>query len=103
MARLLVSDLLRAQLDAGKDEDGTDQCSGDGANGIESLGEIQASFGAVRFTQLGDEGIGRRLEERKTTGDYEESEEKEAIAAGEGGWPEQESARSEKNEPGDNN
>ena len=65
------------------------------------MGKIQAAFGAVRVAQLGDEGIRCGFEEGEAAGDYEQSEEKKAVATGEGSWPKEESTHSEKNEAGD--
>src|SRR5712664_2928758 len=96
MACLLRGNLLWRQLDAGEDKDRANQRSTDRAQRIESLREIQAPFRTILITQLSDERIGCRFQERPTAGNHEQSEEKKAVAAGNRGRPEQKSARTEK-------
>src|SRR5712671_3735319 len=101
MTGLLYGDLLRRQLDPGKNEHRADQGSRDRAYWIKRLREIQTAFRAVRIAQLGDEGIRCGLQERQAAGDYEERQKKKSVAAGQRRWPEQKRASSEKYKPDD--
>src|SRR6266567_5444660 len=101
VACLAHGDLLRRQFDPRKNEDGTDQCSADCAEGIEGLCEVQAAFRTIRVPQLSNEGIGSGLQERQAAGNDEQREEKEAVAPCKRSGPKQESTGSIKNQTGD--
>src|SRR6266850_6870486 len=72
MAGLLYGDLLRRQLDPGKNEHRADQGSRNCTYWVKRLCEIQTAFRAVRIAQLGDEGIRCSLQERQAAGEDEE-------------------------------
>ena len=55
--RLERGNFTAGMLDAGKDENGADKCSGDGAEWVEVLREIQATLGCGGIAQLCDKGI----------------------------------------------
>src|SRR5882757_4459243 len=101
MTGLLYGDLLRRQLDPGKNEHRADQGSRDCTYWIKRLCEIQTAFRAVRIAQLGDEGIRCSLQERQAAGDYEQRQKKKSITASQRRGPEQKRASSEKYKPDD--
>src|SRR5277367_4151766 len=93
MRRLARKDFLGSQFDAGKNEDCSQQGTGDGADGIKSLRKIQAAFRAVRIAELRNKRIRGSLQKGKAAGNDEQCEQKKRVTAGQRSGPEKERSR----------
>src|SRR4029077_7162556 len=93
--------LLRRQFHTRKNEDRSDQDTGNTAQRIERLGEIQPPFRTVGVSQLRNKRVGGGFKKRKTAGDHKQRQQKELIPPGQGGRPKQESAQRVQDQPGD--
>ena len=101
MRGLERGDLVGAELDARKDEDGAEEGSGDGAEGVESLRKIEAAFGGAGIAHFRDEGVGGGFKKREAAGDDEEGDEEIRVAIGERGGPEEQRAGAKEAEAGE--
>ena len=99
---LLRGDLSVAEFDAGKDEDGSDEAGGDGAERIEGLREVEAALTGAGWAELGDEGVGAGLKKGEAAGNDELRDKEEGVEAGLRGGIEHPAAGAEEDEAGDN-
>src|ERR1700683_216105 len=98
MLRLERGDLGGGEFDAGEDEDRSEESTGNGAERIEGLREVEAALRGARVAHLRDEGVGGGFKEREAAGDDEQRNEEIRVAVGERGRPEEEGAGSEEAE-----
>src|ERR1700735_677067 len=101
MLGLEGGNLIGLELDAGEDEDGTEEGSADGAEGIEGLGEVETALRGARVAHLRDEGVGGGSKKRETAGEDEERDEEIRVAVDECGGPEEERTGAEEAEAGE--